>query len=314
MSSRALGFFFAALGAVLFATKAIVAKFTYRYGIDAVTLITFRMLFAFPLFALVALWETRKARLKNAAPIDAKTALQIVALGLIGYWISSLLDFIGLQYISAGLERSILFLSPTFVLMISAWWFRRKISRLQWVSLALAYTGVIVIFLQDIQFGGERVVFGSLCVLGAAFTYAWYLMGSGELVQKIGSTRLVSYMMCVSCVVVVTQFFLTHDAQMLVQPRGVYLWSVVHAVMNTLIPVFLVMWSVERLGAPLSAQISMIGPVALLFMAAAFLDEPLTWAHLAGTALVIGGMLLLSRVPAPQKRSSPASEEAGEHA
>lgn len=305
MSARALGFFFAAAGAILFATKAIVAKFTYQYGVDAVTLITFRMLFSFPLFVLIAWLETRKAKRSDSAPLTPVEYAKIAGLGLVGYWISSLLDFIGLQYISAGLERSILFLSPTFVLIMTALWLRKPISRLQWASLVLAYLGVLVIFVQDLQFGGEKVWLGAASVLAAAFTYACYMIGSGELVQRVGSTRLVAYAMCVSCVVVVIQFMITHGPEYLVQVPAVYMWSTVHAVFNTVVPVFFIMWSVERLGAPLSAQVSMIGPVALLFMASVFLKEPLTAWHLAGTALVLGGMSLLAKVRA-QEQKAPA--------
>lgn len=308
MSNRTIGFLLAALGSVLFAGKAIAVKFTYRYGIDPVTLIAFRMLFALPFFAVIAWHETRRARLNGVPPLTRQEKLRIVLLGLIGYYLSSFLDFIGLQYISAGLERAILFLSPTFVLLMTAFWLKRPIARAQWVAMALAYAGVLLVFVQDIRFGGGQVMLGSLCVLGAAFSYACYLIGAGELIKRVGSTRLVAYAMCTSCVVVLLQFFIVHDVGVLLaQPAGVYGWSLIHATLNTVLPVFMIMWSVERIGAAMSAQLGMLGPISLLFMAAWWLDEPLTLWHLGGTVLVIMGTYVLTRVRTPSPDTNTTS-------
>ncbi len=293
-STRTAGIALAAIGAVLFAGKAIVAKITYRYGIDAVTLIAFRMAFSLPFFLAIGAYEARRARLGQQPRLNWRDALTLSFLGLLGYYLSSFLDFIGLQYITAGLERLILFLSPTFVLLISAAWLKRPISGQQWLALGLSYLGVIMVFAHDVSFGGEHVVRGSLFVLGSALTYSFYLIGSGELIAKIGSTRLVAYAMTVSCIACLIQFFVVHGTTQLVQPWGVYGWSMVHAVLNTVLPVFMIMWAVARVGAPVTSQVGMIGPVSVLFLAAWMLDEPITAWQLAGTALVTAGIFVLS--------------------
>lgn len=277
-------------GAVLFSTKAVVAKLLYRYQIDAVTLIAFRMLFSVPFFAAVALWKAR-----SEAPLARSDRIRIVALGLLGYYLSSFLDFLGLQYISAGLERLLLFLTPSFVLLISMFILKRRITSLEWVALVVAYSGTVLVFLHDVGSGGSNVVLGSALVLGAAFAYAVYLLQSGDLVRRVGSLRLVAYAMCVSTLACVGQFFVLRPASMLIQPVEVYWLSLVNAVFCTILPVYLTMLAVERIGAPSTSQAGMIGPVATLFLAAALLDEPITGIQLAGTALVLIGIYLLSR-------------------
>ncbi|HYD95243.1 MAG TPA: DMT family transporter [Noviherbaspirillum sp.] len=284
------GLALAIAGAVLFSAKAIVAKLIYRYGVDAVTLIAFRMLFALPFFAAVALWKA-----KGAAPLTNRERAQIVVLGLLGYYLSSFLDFLGLQYISAGLERLILFLTPSFVLLISVFFLRKKISATEWMALGTAYLGTVLVFLHDVRLGGAGVWLGGAFVLGSAVSYASYLLLSGELVQRVGSLRLVAYAMCVSSVACIVQFFLLRPASMLVQPGAVYGLSLFNAVFCTVFPVFLTMEAVSRIGAPTASQAGMIGPVSTLFLGALILGEPVTGIQLAGTALVLAGIYLLTR-------------------
>ncbi|MDR4126921.1 DMT family transporter [Yanghanlia caeni] len=290
------GFMLAVVGAILFSAKAIVAKLTYRYGVDALTVMGFRMLFALPFFAAVAAaqaWQVRRGRL---APLDRRDTLRIVVLGFIGYYLSSYLDFLGLQYITAGLERLILFLSPTFVLLISAFYLKRRITGAQWFAMALSYLGVLLAFVHDLSFAGSDVLLGSSFVLASAITYSVYLISSGELLKRIGSTRLVAYAMSVSAVYAAAHFVLEKGWQALVQPAGVYQLSLIHAVAHTFLPTFMVMWAVARIGAPLTAQLGMIGPVSILFLAWWFLGEPITGLQILGTVLVLGGMLVLGKV------------------
>lgn len=290
------GFFLACLGSILFSAKAIVTKLTYRYGVDALTVIGFRMLFALPFFLLVAAAQARKARMGKIPRLDMRDALQVLVLGFIGYYLSSYLDFLGLQYITAGLERLILFLAPTFVLLISAVYLKRRISGGQWLAMGLSYMGVLLAFIHDLSFAGSHVLLGAGFVLASAFTYAIYLIGSGELLKRIGSTRLVAYAMSASAVYVLIHFFWQQGFQGLVQPSPVYLLSLIHAVVNTVLPTFMVMWAVARIGAPLASQLGMVGPVSVLFLAWWLLGEPITVLQLAGTALVLLGMLVLGRL------------------
>lgn len=284
------GLTLALVGAILFSAKAIVAKLIYRYDVDAVTLIAMRMLFSVPFFAAVALWKAHRE-----APLDKSDRIRILLLGLLGYYLSSFLDFLGLQYISAGLERLLLFLTPSFVLLISMFLLKRRITPLEWGALAIAYAGTVLVFLHDVQLGGANVMLGAVLVLGAAFSYALYLLLSGDVVKRVGSLRLTSYAMCVASAACIVQFFVLRPPSMLIQPAPVYWLSLVNAVVCTILPVYMTMFAVERVGAPVTSQASMIGPVSMLFLAAAILDEPITGIQLAGTALVLAGIYLLSR-------------------
>lgn len=290
-----VGFLLAGLGAVLFSAKAIVAKLTYRYGVDALTVIGFRMMLALPFFAFIAWFQAQRARRGRQPRLSQRDILQLIVLGFIGYYLSSYLDFLGLQYISAGLERLILFLSPTFVLLITAVWLKRPISGLQWAALGLSYLGVVFVFVQDLSFNGDEVLLGSMFVLGSAISYALYLIGSGELIRRVGSTRLVAYAMCVSSVVAIIHFFSVKGLAGLQQPLPVYQLSLLHAVLNTVLPTFMVMWAVERIGAPMTSQLGLLGPVSVLFLAAWLLGEPITSLQLVGTAFVLAGAFVLSR-------------------
>ncbi|MFC0253377.1 DMT family transporter [Massilia consociata] len=283
------GLSIAVAGAVLFSTKAVVAKLLYRYHIDAVTLIAFRMLFSFPVFAAVAVWKMR-----TQPPLSTRDRWRIVGLGLLGYYLSSYLDFLGLQHISVGLERLILFLTPTFVLLINVAVFKRRVKPVEWGALGLAYCGIVLVFVHDLAGGSGSAILGSLFVLGSALAYAFYLLGSGEMVRRIGSLRLVAYAMCVSSVACIAQFFLLRPASLLVQPAPVYWLSLANAVFCTIFPVFMTMAAVQRIGAATASQAGMIGPVSTLFLGALLLGEPVTAVQLAGTGLVLVGIYLLS--------------------
>ncbi|HAT32091.1 MAG TPA: EamA family transporter [Janthinobacterium sp.] len=284
------GLSIAVAGAVLFSTKAILAKLLYRYHIDAVTLIAFRMLFSLPIFAAVALWQMRRG-----PALAVADRWRLVGLGLVGYYLSSFLDFLGLEYISVGLERLILFMTPTFVLIISTVFLKQHIRRMQWLALAASYGGIVLVFVHDLRGGASNVALGALLVLGSATSYAVYLLGSGELLKRIGSLRLVSYAMCVSSVACIGQFFLLRPASVLLQPLPVYGLSLANGIFCTVMPVFMTMAAVARIGAPTASQAGMVGPVSTLFLGALVLGEPITNWQLAGTGLVLSGIYMLSR-------------------
>lgn len=290
-----VGFLLAGGGSVLFSAKAIVAKLTYAYGVDALTVIGFRMLLSLPVFLAIALWQAYRAHQGKQPKLTLKQRWQLVFLGFIGYYLASLLDFLGLQYITASLERLILFLSPTFVLLFSAVFLKKTILAKQWLALALAYFGVSLVFIQDLSLDGDGVLLGAAFVLGSALSYAVYLIGSGELLKQIGSTRLVAYAMSTSAVYTLLHFFVVQGWQGLVQPLPVYGLSVIHAVFNTVAPTFMIMWAVERIGAPMTAQLGLLGPVSILFLANWFLGEPITGLQMLGTLLVLTGAMVLGK-------------------
>ena len=277
-------------GAVLFSCKAIVAKLLYRYHIDAVTLIAFRMIFSLPVFAAIGWWQMRKG-----PPLTNGDRWRLVGLGLIGYYLSSFLDFLGLQYISVGLERLILFLTPTFVLLMSIAYLKQHISRKQWLALGTSYAGIVLVFIHDLTGGASNVALGSLLVLGSATSYALYLLFTGEMVKRLGSLRLVSYAMCVSSAACIGQFFALRPAALLIQPAPVYWLSLFNGLLCTVMPVFMTMIAVARIGAGTASQAGMIGPVSTLFLGALILGEPVTSWQLAGTTLVLAGIYLLSK-------------------
>ena len=294
-SYRQQGFIYAMLGAILFSSKSIVIKFIYEYGVDATTTLGFRLLMAMPLFAAVALFQMYKVRHGELKPLSVKNSLKLIVLGFFGYYLASLLDFASLKYISVSLERLILLLTPTFVLMFSVLFFKKKVSQRQLISLLISYVGVLIVFVQDFSLGGSDIILGSLLVLGSAISYSCYVMGAGELIREVGSTRFVAYAMLVSTFCILIQLFLMHGIDWIAQPLPVYNWSLVHAIFNTFIRTFMLMWSVERIGAPLSTQLGLIGPISLLFLAWLFLDDPITVWDWVGTLIVLSSLYILGR-------------------
>lgn len=294
-SYRQQGFIYAMLGAILFSSKSIVIKFIYEYDVDATTTLGFRLLMAMPLFATVAFFQMHKVRRGELKPLSLKNGLKLIVLGFLGYYLASLLDFASLKYISVSLERLILLLTPTFVLIFSVLFFKKKVSQRQLISLLISYVGVLIVFVQNFSLGGSDIILGSLLVLGSALSYSCYVMGAGELIREVGSTRFVAYAMLISTFFVIAQLLLMHGGAWIVQPLPVYHWSLVHAVFNTFIPTFMLMWSVERIGAPLSTQLGLIGPISLLFLAWLFLDDPITLWDWVGTLIVLSSLYILGR-------------------
>lgn len=308
----------AALGAIAFSGKAIVAKLMYQLGADAVSAVGLRMAMAFPLFLWMAWWSGRVPAPDGHAPrpMSRRQWWQVAGLGFTGYYLASTFDFLGLQYISASLERAILYLNPTIVLLFSALWYRRRISPAQILAVGLAYAGVAVVWLHDwdaarllsSRLGAANgmeavraVTLGSLLVLGSAISYAVYLMGSGQVVQTLGSLRLVGHASCVACLLCLLQWgavsWWTEGRMGGVStlPWQAYGLSAVNAVACTVLPVWLVMRGVQLLGASLAAQVGMIGPLSTIWMAAWWLGEPVTGRLILGTAAILGGIMMLTR-------------------
>jgi drug/metabolite transporter (DMT)-like permease len=294
--SRQWGLVFAAAGAILFSGKAIIVKLAFRHGVDAVTLLALRMLVALPLFLLMAAWSARRA----PTPLSGSQRWQVLGLGFFGYYLASYLDFAGLAYVTATLERLILYLTPTLVLLVSWGLFGKRPSRLQWIALAVSYLGVGLAFGHDLLAGTEGIALGSALVFASALSYALYLAGSGEVVGRIGSVRLTAYASTVACVLCIGQFLLLRPVSALALPTPVYLLSLANGTLCTVAPVLLLMLGVSRLGSGQAAQIGMLGPVSTIVMSLLILGEPMGPWQVAGTVLVLGGVLLVSRAPAPQ--------------
>jgi drug/metabolite transporter (DMT)-like permease len=286
----ATGFAFAIVGAIAFSGKAIIVKLAYRYGVDAVTLIMYRMLFALPLFAGMAWWASR-----GKAPLARRDWLGVLGLGFSGYYLASFLDFAGLAYVTASLERLILYLTPTLVLVIGWLLYRKRASRLQLLGTLISYAGVLLVFGHELTLAGADVAWGSLLVFLSAVSYAFYLSYSGELVKRLGSLRLVGLATSVACVLCIVQFLLLRPlAAAQVAPEVVWL-SLLNAAACTAVPVLLVMMAIERIGAGAAAQAGMVGPLSTILMGVWLLGEPFTAWIFAGTVLVLAGIFVFSR-------------------
>lgn len=284
------GYGLAALSAISFSTKAILVKLAYQYPVDAVTLLTLRMLFAAPFFLLIAFRHIGSAQAK----LSGRDYLTVLILGLLGYYLASLFDFIGLQYISAGLERLIIFLYPTFVILLSALLLGKAFGKKEIIALLLSYAGIAVVFKDELQVESEHLLLGAGYVLASTMAYALYLIGTGETVLRIGASRFTAYAMLVACAAIVLQFALTHPLQALDLPMRVYQLSLVMAVLSTVLPVFMLSASIRLIGSSHFSLVGMIGPVSTIFMAAYFLGEALTLQQMAGAGLVMAGVLSLS--------------------
>lgn len=295
------GLLLAVAGSILFSAKAIVVKLAYRHGVDPATLIALRMLAAAPFFVLAYVWSSR-----GAAPLARADHLRLVAIGLVGYYAASMLDFMGLQFITAALERLILYLSPTLVLLLSAVFLARPVTRRDLVALALAYGGIVLAFWHDVSFVGRDVALGTSLCFASAVCYAVYLVMSGELVKRLGAIRLTSYAMLVSTAAVLSQFLLLHPVGVLAQPAPVLWLSLFNGVACTVLPVFAMMMAIERIGAPRASMLSMVGPVSTIVLGWIFLGEIASMWQWLGTAFVLAGVYVLSRQPVVSSSTSDA--------
>lgn len=287
---RTAGLVLAAASALAFSFKAIFVKLGLAHGADAVTLLALRMGFALPVFLAMA-WRS------GVAGLTWRDWLWLAALGLAGYYLSSLFDFLGLQYISAGLERLILFTYPTLVLVFSALFLGQKIRPAAWGALALCYAGIGLAVSHDLTFAGESrdLIVGSLWVFASAVSYALFWMGSGHVVTRIGATRLSAFASIFACLFVLGHFAATHPLAALAVPPRVYLDGLALALLSTVLPIWLQAEAIRRIGAPTAALVGTLGPVITIFLGWWILGEAMSPSQFAGAALVTAGVFLIGR-------------------
>jgi drug/metabolite transporter (DMT)-like permease len=289
---RGVGLALAALGAIAFSGKAIIVKLAYRHGVDAVTLIMLRMLFALPLFLGMAWWAGR-----GKPALTRRDWAGVAGLGFSGYYLSSFLDFAGLAYITAGLERLILYLNPTLVLLLGWLLYRRRITRWQALGMAISYAGALVVFGHEVRIGeASATAWGTLLVFLSAVSYAVYMIASGEFVKRLGSLRLVGLATSVACVLCIVQFLVLRPLGTVQTLAPAVIWlSLLNAVVCTALPVLAVMMAIERIGPAMAAQTGMVGPVSTILMGVVILGEPFTAWTATGTLLVIAGIFVFTR-------------------
>ncbi|HXF78212.1 MAG TPA: DMT family transporter [Usitatibacter sp.] len=290
-SARLSGALLVAAGAIGFSGKAVIIKLAYRHGVDALTLLALRMLLSAPLFAVLGWWAAR-----GADPVAPRDRWAVAFMGFVGYYLASYFDFLGLQYVTAALERLLLFVNPTFVVLISAALFGRRVTGRDVIAIASCYAGIFLAFFNDLHTQPGNVVLGSAWVLLSALLYATYLVGSGRLVGRVGSMRFASYAGLVSCGAVLAHFLVASpDASVILhQPAPVYWLSLLMALASTVLPIVLTSEGIRRMGASHASIIGSVGPIATIALGAVFLGEPVTIIQIAGAAFVLLGVLAIS--------------------
>ncbi len=281
------------LGTCCFAAKGILIKLAYQYGITATPLLMLRMIFALPFYAGVAIW----LHMQHQPPLSKNQLGKIIGLGLLSYYVSSLFDFMGLQYISAGLERLILYVYPTLVLLILAFVQHKKISAIEKFALAIAYSGMLLVFMNDVKLGNSwaTTALGSGLVLLSTITFAIFVVLAGDMIPKVGSLRFTAYGMLSACVGVIAHNLLAEGVESIHQPTAVYGLALSLAFFCTVIPSFLMNEGIRIVGSGRAAILGTFGPVVTLFLGALVLNEAIGLIQLAGAALVIGGVILIGK-------------------
>jgi drug/metabolite transporter (DMT)-like permease len=282
------------LGAICFSTKAIFVKLAYRdSSVDTISLLALRMLFSLPFFVSAAIFSSRK---ESNVKFTGKQWVYVAFIGCLGYYISSYLDFVGLQFVSASIERLILFIYPTFVVIITSFVFREAVTTRQKLAVAVTYLGLALAFVSEasINEAGTGFYFGSACILLCALTFAMYIAGSGRLIPTIGSVKFNSYAMSFACVAVLIHFFIASNHSLFNWPVIVYVYAFAMAVVSTVIPSYLVSISLNRLGSNNTAIIASVGPISTILQASWFLEEEATMFQWLGTVFILAGILMIS--------------------
>ena len=283
------------LGAICFSTKAIFVKLAYREtDVDAITLLALRMIFALPFFLLSAAWSSNQ---KSNIRFTLKQWFAVACIGCLGYYISSLLDFLGLQYVSAGIERLILFIYPTLVLLMSFIFFKVKINIIQWLAVFITYAGLMVAFWGEVNYEEhpEKFYTGVVLIFICAITYAIYIVGSGRLIPTLGAAKFNSYAMSFASIAVIFHFLISNDNSLFNLNMDIYIYSFMMAIIGTVVPSYLVAEGIRRVGSNNAAIIGSVGPVSTIVQAYFFLQEPIHLVQLIGTTMILIGILIISK-------------------
>ncbi len=277
-----------------FSAKAIIIKLVYQYGekVDVITLLMLRMIMALPFFLGVAFFHGGNSQHYQ---LKFREWLAILLLGFFGYYLASYLDFTGLKYIPASLERLLLFLYPTFVVILSALFGKRLISIKELLALLLTYGGTAFVFFNSVQDSSNNLIIGSVLVLSSALVFACFLMGSAKMINRIGSARFTAYSMTVACLVAISHYALQHGVKWPDVAPDVFFLVLVMAIMSTVLPAFFMNAGIQRIGAGRASIISTTGPICTLFLAYWVLGEVISSAQIIGTLLVLSGVYVISR-------------------
>jgi len=287
-----IGALFAFTATFAFSAKAVLVKLAYIHSVDALTLLTLRMLFSLPFFLMAAVWSLRS---NGAGRLERRDWVTLGILGFLGFYLASLFDFMGLEYISASLERLIVFLYPTLVVLLAAFFFRKRITPPVITALVLSYAGILLVFARDVSLDQNNILIGSALVFGSTLAYALYLIGCDGIITRLGPVRFTAYAMTISCLIVGFHFGLTHPvAELTLQTPEVYKLAIVMAVFSTVLPAFMLSAGIRRIGAGKASIIGSAGPVFTIVLAYFLLGESLSGDQLIGAVLVLAGVLWIS--------------------
>jgi drug/metabolite transporter (DMT)-like permease len=289
---RAWGIAFAVCGVLAFSVRPILIKLSYAaHPVSPTTLLFLRMTLSLPFFLAIGWW------LRGQQPrLTGRDWRNIGLLGFLGYYGASFLDFLGLQYVGAGVGRLILFLFPTLVLLLSFVFLHRRPSARELAALVTSYAGIALVVSSQAapSAEGRLFLFGALLIFGGALCYAVYLVAGSQVVKRVGSMRFTAYSMAISSIPAIVQFALLERPGALELPAAVWGYAAVLATFSTVLPVFLQAEALKRIGANHVALIGAVGPVSVAVTSALGLDEPFTWVQAVGGLLVISGVLLVS--------------------
>jgi drug/metabolite transporter (DMT)-like permease len=284
------GYLFAAAGAILFSTKAVAIKFAYQDHVDAETLLALRMGLSTPVYLVIGLLAVRdRLRAGEALPTPRAFAAT-AAVGLLGYWVASYLDFLGLEYVSAQIERLILFTYPIFVVIFGALFFGQRITRKVLIAVTISYAGLALIFGENTVAGGRDALIGGGLVLACAVAFALYQLFAKDLIGTMGPRLFTCIAMPAAAVGAIGQFFLTHPAADLAVGNRVLAAALFIAIGSTVLPSFFLNAALHRISAQANATIGTLSPVATIVLAYLVLGETLSPVAWVGTVLVIAGV------------------------
>lgn len=302
MDTRIVGGLVALLGAVLFSTKAVLVKLAYQYDIDAVSLLMLRMLFSLPFFLIIGLTSLRKN--ESSQVILKENIWKVAILGLLGYYIASYLDLEGLQYIDASLERIILFIYPTLVIIFSYLIYKIPIKRIQIVAIIITYVGIAIAYKANMSVSqNELIITGALFVLGSAVAYSLYLVGTGDLSIKLGTKIYTSISMSIAALAIIVHNSLVNGFNLFDFEYEVYFYALLISILSTVIPSYLIVEGIRRIGANNSSIIGSVGPISTIILAIIFLGEEISLIQGLGSVIVIVGVVLVILSKDPKKSS-----------
>lgn len=307
MNRKAIeGYLYAAAGAALFSTKAIFIKLAYQEQANAALLLALRMAFSLPFYVTVGIYTVWQMRARGEVLPDGKIWGQAFVVGLVGYYLSSLLDFEGLVYISAQLERLVLFTYPIFVMFLAWLFLGQKLRGMGVLGAAITYAGLMIVFLIDLPEGGHNVIIGTTLVLGCSITFAIYQLLAKRIISVTGSLLFTAVAMSGSSVACILHYMITqHTTSLAASPRFLALGAGT-AFFATVLPSFLVNAGLSRISAQSSSMIATFSPVLTIFLAVMVLGEKFTLADAIGSTMVIAGVALyaLTDKPAPVAKTS----------